>query len=355
MQAGIHHTLASGIDLLNLWPAVAAVNPLQFRMQADQARDVIARSQALAEEFAVNKMKNWEAAAADLSGADHRDSIQQQQQQRQEKIGFDTIMSYDGGSVAEEDWDVSDLAGFKGWEGQGISDDEDAEYPSTTVSLHQQQQQQQEDSEEQQTQDQDGDEGSSEGLQWPSGWGIGLGGVLGSLTGGSGGGSRGSNAGSIADTADSKPDSGGMWDLPNRWLGRLAVEKLLQAALNNRGQGSNTVVNNTQANKHTVMSAEFDSPSEVLSSHFSESDWQAIQDVLEQQEDILQQQERAMNVPLRQQRAERCEAVTPQEVKLVDNDGLEQLCLVSTSIEDADGVASVNRASSSKVGVAEGK
>eukprot|EP00775_Hariotina_reticulata_P004430 gene4430-4685_t len=57
MQAGFHHTAAAGIDLLNLWPAVASVNPLQFRMAADQARDVIAASQALAEQFAVKKMR----------------------------------------------------------------------------------------------------------------------------------------------------------------------------------------------------------------------------------------------------------------------------------------------------------
>jgi hypothetical protein len=36
MQAGFHFTAAAGIDLLNLWPAVAGVNPLQFRMSAEQ-------------------------------------------------------------------------------------------------------------------------------------------------------------------------------------------------------------------------------------------------------------------------------------------------------------------------------
>ncbi|WIA40630.1 hypothetical protein OEZ86_013966 [Tetradesmus obliquus] len=80
MQAGLHHTAAAGIDLLNLWPAVAGVNPLQFRMGAEQARDVIASSQALAEEFAVNKMKQWEAAAAIASAAAISRPWQQQQQ-----------------------------------------------------------------------------------------------------------------------------------------------------------------------------------------------------------------------------------------------------------------------------------
>lgn len=40
MQAGFHHTASAGIDLLNLWPAVAGVNPLQFRMEAGAARQV---------------------------------------------------------------------------------------------------------------------------------------------------------------------------------------------------------------------------------------------------------------------------------------------------------------------------
>ncbi|WIA20334.1 hypothetical protein OEZ85_006165 [Tetradesmus obliquus] len=83
MQAGLHHTAAAGIDLLNLWPAVAGVNPLQFRMGAEQARDVIASSQALAEEFAVNKMKQFEAAAAIASAAAISRPWQQQQQQQQ--------------------------------------------------------------------------------------------------------------------------------------------------------------------------------------------------------------------------------------------------------------------------------
>lgn len=36
MQAGFHFTASAGIDLLNLWPAVAGVNPLQFRMSPEQ-------------------------------------------------------------------------------------------------------------------------------------------------------------------------------------------------------------------------------------------------------------------------------------------------------------------------------
>lgn len=40
MQAGFHHTASAGIDLLNLWPAVASINPLQFRMEPDSARQV---------------------------------------------------------------------------------------------------------------------------------------------------------------------------------------------------------------------------------------------------------------------------------------------------------------------------
>jgi hypothetical protein len=69
MQAGFHHTAAAGIDLLNLWPAVASVNPLQFRLAADQARDVIAASQALAEQFAVKKMR--QVSSGSLQVAPH--------------------------------------------------------------------------------------------------------------------------------------------------------------------------------------------------------------------------------------------------------------------------------------------
>jgi hypothetical protein len=44
MQAGFHFTAAAGIDLLNLWPAVAGVNPLQFRMSAEQVGETGGRA-----------------------------------------------------------------------------------------------------------------------------------------------------------------------------------------------------------------------------------------------------------------------------------------------------------------------
>ena len=46
-QAGFHHTLASGVRVLNLFDAVASVDPLQFRMSPPQGREVVARAQAL--------------------------------------------------------------------------------------------------------------------------------------------------------------------------------------------------------------------------------------------------------------------------------------------------------------------
>jgi hypothetical protein len=69
MQAGYHHTAAAGVDVLNLWSSVAAVNPLQFRLGMEQARDVVAASQALAEGFAVEVMRRHEAHQAQLSWA----------------------------------------------------------------------------------------------------------------------------------------------------------------------------------------------------------------------------------------------------------------------------------------------
>eukprot|EP00877_Chromochloris_zofingiensis_P013700 jgi/Chrzof1/8584/Cz03g16120.t1 len=58
MQAGYHHVANQGVDILNLWQAVAAINPLQFRVPAEQARDVVAAAQAMAEQFAVDKMQS---------------------------------------------------------------------------------------------------------------------------------------------------------------------------------------------------------------------------------------------------------------------------------------------------------
>lgn len=228
MQAGIHHTLAAGIDLLNLWPAVAGVNPLQFRMPGGQARDVIARSQALAEDFAVTKMKQYAAAAAaaarpSVSGsaeyvnsvlagmgssssgskgaaADVVDGVQLEAREQSalqdavlqpadaaaaegssssssrlvtqrhlmegghqamagmmfdsiadedqpnssssgssqgqcHLVGYDSYLSYDNGALSDDDWDESDLAGFRGWEEEGEDDEE--------VTLHSRQQQHQ--------------------------------------------------------------------------------------------------------------------------------------------------------------------------------------------------------------------
>ena len=69
MQAGYHHTAAAGVDVINLWSSVAAVNPLQFRLSMEHARDVVAASQALAESFAVERMRQHEAEQALLAEA----------------------------------------------------------------------------------------------------------------------------------------------------------------------------------------------------------------------------------------------------------------------------------------------
>jgi hypothetical protein len=69
MQAGYHQLKALGVDVLNLWPSVAGVNPLNFRVPRDQARDVVAASQALAEAFAVERMApqvgSWRGGGAE--------------------------------------------------------------------------------------------------------------------------------------------------------------------------------------------------------------------------------------------------------------------------------------------------
>lgn len=53
LQAGFHHTLRSGVRVLNLFDAVANVDPLQFRMSLAQGREVVAKAQALTERWAV--------------------------------------------------------------------------------------------------------------------------------------------------------------------------------------------------------------------------------------------------------------------------------------------------------------
>jgi hypothetical protein len=68
-QAGFHHTLRSGVSVLNLFDAVANVDPLQFRMPAGQARDAVARAQALTEKFAVGLVGADAGAAAAASAA----------------------------------------------------------------------------------------------------------------------------------------------------------------------------------------------------------------------------------------------------------------------------------------------
>ncbi|KIZ02378.1 hypothetical protein MNEG_5587, partial [Monoraphidium neglectum] len=51
--AGFHHTLRSGVRVLNLFEAAANVDPLQFRMSRPLGREVVARAQELTEQWAV--------------------------------------------------------------------------------------------------------------------------------------------------------------------------------------------------------------------------------------------------------------------------------------------------------------
>lgn len=73
MAAGTAQLLStSGIDFLNVYPAVSGVDPLMWRVPSDQARSVLAASQALAEEFAAAKMREraeQQAAAAAAAAA----------------------------------------------------------------------------------------------------------------------------------------------------------------------------------------------------------------------------------------------------------------------------------------------
>ncbi|KAI8473744.1 MAG: hypothetical protein J3K34DRAFT_457124 [Monoraphidium minutum] len=64
LQAGFHHTLASGVRVLNLFDAAAAVDPLQFRMGRALGRDVVARAQELTEQWAVELCSSTAAGAA---------------------------------------------------------------------------------------------------------------------------------------------------------------------------------------------------------------------------------------------------------------------------------------------------
>jgi len=64
LQAGFFHTLRSGVTVLNLFDAVANVDPLQFRMSGTQGRDVVAAAQALTEKWAVELCAAAAAAAA---------------------------------------------------------------------------------------------------------------------------------------------------------------------------------------------------------------------------------------------------------------------------------------------------